>query len=403
MPRDGSGWARRARRRLIGFSVSASLVAAGTAPALAQHEAHRSEPPAAGWAWTWHAQAFLNANLQERKFRDFHVIESQNWFMADGVRAIGRAHLAIQAMVSAEPFTFHRYGSPQVFQTGETFEGASLVDYQHPHDLVMAATARIDWPAGSAWRVRLQGGPVGAPALGPEPFMHRASAVANPTAPLAHHQLDASHITHGVVTLGLTGETFTVEASAFRGREPDDRRVAIEFGPIDSYAARGSWRRRGWHAQVSAGHLKFPDPTEFTDVDRVTASVGYTGTLGRRTIAWMTAWGLNREPGLDVTLPAWLIEGTLHATTKDIAYTRIEWLEQDILTRGGYDPPGFVHPHVTSRIGALTLGYERRIAGRAGHLGLGGDLTLHARDANLDDSYGRPWSAHIFLRWRSTE
>jgi glycerol kinase len=29
-----------------------------------------------------------------------------------------------------------------VFQTGETFGGAALVDYQHPHDVVMAAS---DW------------------------------------------------------------------------------------------------------------------------------------------------------------------------------------------------------------------------------------------------------------------
>lgn len=28
-------------------------------------------------------------------------------------------------------------GSPQVFQTGETFNDAPLIDYRHPHDLIM--------------------------------------------------------------------------------------------------------------------------------------------------------------------------------------------------------------------------------------------------------------------------
>jgi hypothetical protein len=388
---------------MIGRLVCAAWLGGVASPAFAQHETHTAEPPARGWAWRWDAQAFLNANLQERKFRDVHVIESQNWLMVSGIHAAGRARLRIDGMFSAEPFTLHRYGSPQVFQVGETFEGASLLDYQHPHDLVMGATARIDLPIGARWRARVEGGPVGSPALGPEPFMHRASAAANPTAPLAHHHLDATHITHGVVTAAIVGGPFAVEASAFHGREPDDRRVAIAFGPIDSYAARGSWRTGRWHAQVSAGHLKFPDPTEFTDVDRLTASIAFTSGAGRRGVAWLAAFGLNREPALDVTLPAWLFEATVHMRPQDLAYTRVEWLEQDILTRGGYDPPGFAHPHITSRIGALTVGYERTLSERIGHVGVGADVTVHARDENLDDSYGRPWGMHFFLRWKFRE
>ena len=35
---------------------------------------------------------------------------------------------------------------------------------------------------------------MGEPALGPVPFMHRASAAENPTAPIAHHIFDSTHI-----------------------------------------------------------------------------------------------------------------------------------------------------------------------------------------------------------------
>jgi hypothetical protein len=55
---------------------------------------------------------------------------------------------------------------------------------------------------------------------------------------------------------------------------------------------------------------------------------------------------------------------------------------------------------VTSTIFALTLGYERRLASsRAGTLGLGADATIYAPDPNLEEAYGQPLSAHVFLRY----
>jgi hypothetical protein len=231
--------------------------------------------------------------------------------------------------------------------------------------------------------------------------MHRLSAESNPTAPLGHHHLDSTHTTHGVVTAGVTHGEFTLEASVFRGREPDEHRIEVEFGPLDSYSARVSWRRGGWHLQVSGGHLKFPDPTEFTDINRFTASVDYAGEFKQRPVAVTLAWGLNREPALRVTSPALLAEGVWHLSSRDLVYLRGELVNQDILTVGGYDPPGFFRPHVLSWIGAMTLGYERTLAKTtAGHVGVGGDATVYRTPPNLMDSYGHPFSAHVYLRFR---
>jgi hypothetical protein len=85
---------------------------------------------------------------------------------------------------------------------------------------------------------------------------------------------------------------------------------------------------------------------------------------------------------------------------RDLLYSRAELVVKDILSHGGYDPPGFAHNNVTSTIFALTLGYERRLASsRAGTLGLGADATIYAPDPNLEEAYGQPLSAHVFLRY----
>ena len=58
-------------------------------------------------------------------------------------------------------------------------------------------------PLPSGVALQLYGGLAGEPALGPVAFPHRPSAMPNPIAPIAHHWLDATHLTFGVVTAGL--------------------------------------------------------------------------------------------------------------------------------------------------------------------------------------------------------
>ena len=58
--------------------------------------------------------------------------------------------------------------------------------------------------------------------------MHRESARDSQQAPLTHRWLDSTHIAPGVFRGGVVVRGFVVEASAFRGAEPDDNRLNIE-------------------------------------------------------------------------------------------------------------------------------------------------------------------------------
>ena len=364
------------------------------APASAQHEHHPT--PDEGWAWSIDSTAFLTGNLQIREFRDFHHVESQNWMMAAASRALSGGTFDLHGMFSFEPFTLRELGSAQVFQTGETLGGAPLIDYQHPHDLIMGLAAAYERPVGTL-TMMLRGGLVDAPALGPTPFMHRPSALLHPTAPLAHHQLDSTHITHGVVTAGLRAGAWQAEGSAFRGREPDEDRLALDLGALDSFAVRGSWIGRGTRAQVSVGWLEEPHRVEPGDVVRVTASVEHERLVGAHTTALTIAWGQNRsefsnEDGA-------LAEAVIGLTQRGTAYVRGEIAEKHILEAGGLHPPGLQHPHVLSTIKALTLGYQHAVYERAGTLSLGADFTAHATPDNLLDAYGHPVSIHVYARW----
>ena len=370
-------------------------------PASAQHEHHEATPDS-GWVWSVDSSVFLTGNFQVREFRDFHHVESQNWFMGAATQRVGAGVVGLHGMMSLEPFTLRDLGSAQAFQTGETLGSAPLIDYQHPHDLIMGLSGQYERPARSAMLL-LRGGLVDAPALGPTPFMHRASASLHPTAPLSHHQLDSTHITHGVVTAGARVGVWQVETSAFHGREPDEDRIALDLGPLDSFALRGSWIRGGTRAQVSAGWLHDPETTEPGDVTRLTASVEHEGAFGGRPTALTLAWGQNR--GQFSNEDGWLAEATLGLTSRGTIYMRGEIVDKHILEAGGFHPVGLAHPHSMSTVSALLLGYQHRLWGGEGTLGarhelrLGGDVTGHVTPRNLVVAYGRPLSIHIYARW----
>lgn len=353
--------------------------------------------PAPEWMWTTDARIFAGLNEQERKFSDVTAWESQNWFMLDGMRHTERTRLHLIGMMSLEPFTMKKLGSPQVFQTGEAYHGAPLIDYQHPHDLVMALGASYGVSKGTS-TYTLEVDAVGAPALGPTAFMHRASARDNPQAPLSHHALDSTHVTPGVVRGEVSRGRLTVDASVFTGREPDENRTNIDRPDLDSWSARATLRAGGWKTQVSGARIHDPEDFEPFDITRLTASAEYEGALLARSVAFTAAWGENRE--VHGTLDNYLFEWEWSLFRNGSTYGRLEFTPKDILDLGTPSPPGFPDFHRISHVDALTVGYVHDVFNRGGHFGIGADATVYRISEDLQDSYGSPHSFHLFVRWR---
>jgi hypothetical protein len=346
------------------------------------------------WRWNLDGNVFAGVNYQHRKAADITEGESQNWVMLMGERPVRGGQLRLHTMLSFEPFTLRDIGSAQVFQTGETFQGEPLIDYQHPHDLWSTLSLAYARPAGS-WTMTATAAAVGAPALGPPPFMHRPSAAENPQSPLAHHHLDSVHITPGVLTIGMSRGAVGFDSSWFRGREPDESRTDIDFGALDSWSMRGTWTRGPWSAQLSGARVNEPDPLAPGDMTRLMASVGHTRT-GAISTAVFAAWGQNREVhGISNAL---VFESNISWLDKNHLYSRAELVGKELPhTHGGVEQP----MHELMNVGAFTLGYTRDVAARFfGRIGIGGDMTMYYVPMMLQESYGAPLSFHAFVRYR---
>jgi hypothetical protein len=414
---------------------SHSALGSGTSLVPASSSLHALHFSTGSWLGMLHGDLRIGFN---RQFGTLGAgkLESQNWLMVMAERETGPGTLTLRGMVSAEPLTAPHGGFRQLFQNGETYRGRPIFDAQHPHDLFMELSALYTLPLGERSAVQLYLAPVGEPALGPSAYMHRPSASENPSAPLGHHGQDSTHITHGVVTLGLQARQFKLEASAFHGREPDEHRAGIEFGRIDSWSAR-LWYApsRDWAMQVSGGRMNDAETAHPGDLVRVTASIHHNRTWDDGGVATALVWGRDHEPGF-ADLNNYLLESTLRFRTSNYAYTRLELADKGNLIPQRYvpavirfktsDPAAealkgvFRHPghlpdggpipsgyiaiptKLTFRIGAFTFGYVRDVYddGRMA-VGLGADVTVHTRPGILDSRYGEhPIGTHFFVRLR---
>ena len=367
------------------------------APAIAQeqdHEHHMAATP--GWQWSVEGSVFFGYNYQYRKFTDFDEVESQNWVMTALQKSSGASTLHLMAMFSLEPFTLRDIGSPQVFQTGETFKGAPLIDYQHPHDLIMnlggeyltrlrrdqGDTRGLRRRTGAArsrgvHASRLGGGESSITARAPLPrfdctsrpalsrsacakgIRHRGRRVSRPR---AGRRIDSISIPPR--SIGT--------ACADRGRTVRGR--CKPRAPLEDARAQIAVRRKSHHG----------------------VGIFFRGDE-QHSIAWTAAFGQNRD--VFGNLEAYLLEGTKRIG-KHALYTRIEYDYKDILD-AGFHPIGIKHIHRQSPVGALTLGYVRDVAAPSwGTFGVGGDITGYLVPANLEESYGAPLSFHVFVHYR---
>jgi hypothetical protein len=350
------------------------------------------------WRWAWDGNIFFGLNRQDRRFVDVTAWESQNWGMLAVDRPVRSTdRFTVMGMLSVEAFTIDPQGSPQLFQTGESYQQVPLVNYQHPHDLLMnlGATYRLVRPGASfVFGADL----VGTPTLGPTPFMHRASARDNPQVPLTHHYFDSTHSTPGVIRGGVELGTFALEASVFRGEGPDEDRLNLEQPRLNSWAVRGRWKSGPWSAQVSGGDVKQPEWFEPFDATRLTASLSYEGSIGTRPLAAMLAFGENRQfNGFNGNTNAYLAEAVSGITTRSTLYGRAEVAGKEIFGVGPHEKQ-YAHRHWISTVGAFTVGYSHLLPRLP--VAIGADLTLYHIPTDLQTYYEPSRSFHVFVHWR---
>jgi hypothetical protein len=332
-------------------------------------------------------------------------VGSTNWAMLMAMRPVGGGMLHLHGMLSAEPFTVGARGYPLLLQTGESYKGNPLYDRQHPHDLFMELSARYEVPVSRTLGVSIFAAPVGEPAIGPVAYMHRPSAQNDLFAPLGHHWQDATHITYGVVTVGVFTRTVQLEGTWFQGREPDDDRYDFDFGSLDSYGARLTVNPASrWSVAGSYGYLKSPEelrPDE--DQHRLGASVLYTTQIGRMA-DWATAlvYGANKHTGGGLSQGfehSLLLESNAQLDDRNSIFGRIEWVQKNAeeLVVPTADP------EETLNVSSLSLGYTRELVEYHGAtVGLGFRGSLSIVPTRLEPTYGTrtPAGLAVFLRLR---
>src|SRR5687767_2668789 len=220
-----------------------------------------------------------------------------NWFMPMASRRLGGGTFTVRSMFTLEPLTITKKRYPLIFQTGELAYDTPIISGQHPHDVFMELGVSYQRPLSEGVVLNFFAGPRGEPTLGPPAFPHRASASENPTAVIAHHYQDSTHISSSVVAAGITLGPVTLEASGFHGREPDEHRWGLEQGAIDSFATRVTVApTRNWVAQFSMGRINNREETHpDRDSLRTSASVGYSRSFRGGHWASTLIWGRNHD------------------------------------------------------------------------------------------------------------
>jgi hypothetical protein len=348
--------------------------------------------PGDGWIVMWHALLNGAYSWQDGPRGDEKTFAA-GMIMGSARRDFGeRGTLNLRAMLSPDPF-MGANGYPLLFAAVETADGVEpLIDRQHPHDLFIELSAAYSHRLGERSAVFLYGGLPGEPAFGPPAFMHRVSAMDSPEAPITHPWFDSTHITFGVVTAGVTYDNWKIEASRFRGREPDEDRYDIETGELDSTALRVSWNpTENWSLQASWADVTSPEALEpDEDEERWSVSGIYTRPIGHHGWWSATLAFANKERSDGVSLDAWLAEAAWHPNDRWTVFARGEAIETDEL--------GAVHHGPVESVARLSLGAIRdfRINAHA-VFGVGAVLQQHL----ASDDLSRSMMAIRRARWRS--
>jgi hypothetical protein len=351
------------------------------------------------WMYMLHGAVFLRQNFQNmnNNYRNGEKqFDAPNWVMGMAQRKTEHNGLFLfRAMMSLDPFTIGGSGYPLLFQSGETYKGAPLVNRQHPHDLFSELAVGYTQKFSNDLDVSVYLAYPGEPALGPTAFMHRISSLNNPDAPLGHHWQDATHITFGVATVGIRYKKFKIEGSSFTGREPNEQRYNFDKPRFDSYSYRLSYAPSdNFVIQASRAFVRQPEVIHDENVDRTTFSVIYACRISDdRHVTASAVWGLN-EAGEHHKEHSVLMESNYQHRRLSI-YGRYEYVEKspDELQLTGIDED--VLP-----VHALTFGSNYRVGAWFNtDTAIGLQATINKIPGNIEPFYGKtPVSMEVYLR-----
>ena len=349
-----------------------------------------------GWTVMGHGEINGVYDWQEGPRGDEKTFVS-GMVMGSARRGIGAdGMLQLRAMLSPDPLMGKR-GYPLLLASGETANGVEpLVDRQHPHDFFMELSASYSHRLSDKDSVFLYAGLPGEPAFGPPAFMHRLSIMDSPEAPITHHWLDSTHIVFGVVTAGFVHDTWKVEASGFKGREPDQHRWNIEEPKLDSTAVRLSWNPTPkLSLQTSWAHVESPEQLEpDQDQEKWSASAIYTRPIGAdgwwsTTFAWGRRTADHGEP-----LDAVALESAVKPNAAWTIFARAERTENNELA-SDHGHHGPTHTVSKASIGAVR---DFRLSDRV-TFGVGGLYAVNSVPDALEAAYGGdPNGAMGFVR-----
>lgn len=315
----------------------------------------------------------------------------------------GNSQFGFRAMASLDPAFEQGFGYPLLYQNGEQFRGLPMHDRQHPHDVISELAVTFSHRFDEKKSFFLYAGIPGEPALGPPMYLHRASGMNNPDAPIGHHWQDATHITYGVVTGGLSFGKAKIEASAFNGTEPNENRWNFDRPRLNSFSGRFSVNpTKNLAFQISHGYLKNPEPLEpeIRILRKTTASAIYNKKFDDET-DWASTfvWGQNYANGERSN--SFLVESN-YDFFKNAIFGRFETVKKSghdlVLTGPLHDGQFWVN--------AFSVGYIRDIVqGKGLDVGLGGMATINHNPQSLAPVYGGTTHGgwQFFMRFRPSK
>jgi len=349
-----------------------------------------------------HGNAFGVGVGEEGYPRGRGAVYSTNMLMVDLGTSVGDfQYLNLDVMLTAELWTVPSDGYPELLQIGENqANGLPFLDAQHPHSSPLMGLTLSDtlaWGDGKN-HLKLFAAPRGETTDGPVAFMHRATGMVNPDAPLGHHVgQDSGHISSSVLGASLKLGFLRAEASLFHGMEPEPAQVDLPLGEPDSHAFRiiGEFSPDVM-LMASYAYVNQPEPG-IAEAERFSASLYTRAPLSEQwtlhnTLIYGFITNIDYAPRLSSVTEEFLV-----SESKLRVFGRLEVLQRTPRQLG---VAGSSEPDLGRWVEAITVGYSRQLAAWDGwELNFGASLNLDLTPPEFSADYaGNPFTYKFFFQ-----